>query len=91
MSVLDKIAPRIVKRNRAYRTVFTGPAGEFVRDDLFRLGCIGRPSYVENDAMKTAFNEGKRFMALHVASILNMTDEQILERAQKLAQETTDG
>lgn len=92
MSVLGRIAPRILRRNQHYRTVFSGPAGEFVRDDLFRLGHIGAPTYVEGDPMKTAFNEGRRFMALHIGSILHMTDEEILQRAQTQAKtESSDG
>ena len=90
MSVLERLAPRILRRNRHYRTAFSGPAGEFVRDDLFRLGHIGAPTHVDGDPARTAFNEGKRFMALHIGSVLNMTDEEILQRAQQQAKTEND-
>lgn len=73
---------RLLQRNQRYRLVFAGSAGAAVRDDLFRLGHIGRPTYVPGDPTATAFNEGKRFMALHIAALLNLPDAAILERAQ---------
>jgi len=80
--ILARLRDRILRRNVDYRQVFTGPIGETVRDDLFRLGHIGRPTYVPGDPAATAFNEGKRFMVLHIATILNLSDEQILAAAQ---------
>ena len=73
---------RLLQRNQRYRLVFAGAAGAAVRDDLFRLGHIGRPTYVPGDPTATAFNEGKRFMALYIAALLNLPDATILERAQ---------
>jgi hypothetical protein len=81
--MLAQLRDRILHRNQRYRAVFEGPLGRLVRDDLFRLGHIGRPTYVPGDPAATAFNEGKRFMALHVAAILHMTDEEIVRRAQQ--------
>ena len=80
--MLARLHARLLQRNQRYRLVFAGSAGAAVRDDLFRLGHIGRPTYVPGDPMATAFNEGKRFMALHVAALLNLPDATILERAQ---------
>jgi hypothetical protein len=80
---------RILQRNQRYRLVFAGSVGAFVRDDLFRLGHLGRPTYVPGDPVATAFNEGKRFVALHVASILNLSDEEIVERAQAIPRDIT--
>lgn len=89
--MLTVLRDRILKRNQRYRVVFAGSVGAAVRDDLFRLGHIGRPTYVAGDPAATAFNEGKRFMALHIASILNLSDEDIVERAQiSSAEESTD-
>lgn len=75
---------RLRPRRQRYRLVFAGSAGAFVRDDLFRLGHVGRPTYVPGDPAATAFNEGKRFMALHVAALLGLPDAAILERAQAI-------
>lgn len=89
--MFTRLRDRILRRNQRYRVVFTGAVGAAVRDDLFRLGHIGRPTYVAGDPVATAFNEGKRFMALHIASILNLSDENIVERAQiSSAEEATD-
>ena len=80
--MLARFHARLLQRNQRYRLVFAGSAGAAVRDDLFRLGHIGRPTYVPGDPTATAFNEGKRFMALHIAALLNLPDAAILERAQ---------
>lgn len=88
--MLTRLRQRILKRNERYRLVFAGMVGAAVRDDLFRLGHIGRPTYVAGDPVATAFNEGKRFMALHVAAILNLADEEIVRRAQITSEEETD-
>jgi hypothetical protein len=77
-----RLHARLLQRNQRYRLVFAGAAGAFVRDDLFRLGHVGRPTYVPGDPAATAFNEGKRFMALHIAALLNLPDATIVERAQ---------
>ena len=80
--MFTRLHARLLQRNQRYRLVFAGSVGAAVRDDLFRLGHIGRPTYVPGDPTATAFNEGKRFMALHVAALLNLPDATILERAQ---------
>jgi len=80
--MLTRLHARLLQRNRRYRLVFAGGAGAAVRDDLFRLGHVGRPTYVPGDPTATAFNEGKRFMALHIAALLNLPDAAIVERAQ---------
>jgi hypothetical protein len=80
--MLARLKARLLQRNRRYRLVFAGEAGAAVCDDLFRLGHVGRPTYVPGDPTATAFNEGKRFMALHVAALLGLPDATIVERAQ---------
>jgi hypothetical protein len=80
-----RLHARLRQRNQRYRLVFAGSAGAFVRDDLFRLGHVGRPTYVPGDPAATAFNEGKRFMALHIAAILELPDATIVERAQSVS------
>lgn len=80
--MLARLRARLLQRTQRYRLVFAGAAGAAVRDDLFRLGHIGRPTYVPGDPTATAFNEGKRFMALHLAALLNLPDATIVERAQ---------
>ena len=87
--MLTRLRERILKRNQRYRLVFAGPVGAQVRDDLFRLCHAGRPTYVPGDPVATAFNEGKRFMALHIAAILNLADEEIVARAQASSDEET--
>ncbi len=93
--MLARLHTRLLQRNQRYRLVFAGHTGAAVRDDLFRLGHVGRPTYVPGDPAATAFNEGKRFMALHIAALLNLPDAAILERSQgtvidREAQENTD-
>lgn len=79
--MFNNLRSRILQRNQRYLLVFSGFVGAWVRDDLFRLGHLGRPTYVPGDPVATAFNEGKRFMALHIASILKLSDEEVVKRA----------
>jgi hypothetical protein len=50
----------------AYRTVFRGPAGWLVFKDLIKEMNFWSPAAVPNDTITTAYNDGKRLMALHI-------------------------
>ena len=81
MDLLDKLPWRVRKRNAAYRSLFTGPVAEDVLKDLYRFCLVGAECFVPGDPLATAHNLGKRRVGLRIASILNMTDEQILQLA----------
>lgn len=55
-----------------YRNVFqrTGVSGEYVMADLAHHGMLDSNTYVPQDMYATAFNEGRRAMALHIFNML---------------------
>jgi len=67
----------------AYVAAFSGPAGEAVLADLLKFCNAGGTSFVPGAPDATAFEEGKRRVALRIAGYLNMTDEKILEIANR--------
>lgn len=60
-----------LRLRQAYQTVFEGPAGEQVLDDLAEVGCLRRTT-LAHDHDKTISNEGRRAMVLYM---LDMLDE----------------
>lgn len=72
-----------------YQAVFSGPSGQNVLADLARRARVGNVSAVIGDPYITYFHEGRRDMALHIRSQLNMSDEDMIDLAQRRAK--TDG
>jgi hypothetical protein len=61
-----EVNDKLKEMKDAYRTVFTGPAGWLVFCDLIKEMDFWRPSAFPNDSITTAYNDGKRLMALHI-------------------------
>lgn len=94
--MFEKIRSIILRRNGRYREAFGSANGRWVLRDLMRLGHVGKPTVAFDklgriDPIATAFNEGKRFMALHCASPLNMSDDEILAGVQQSEAEDKEG
>lgn len=66
----------------AWRRLAKTEDGQKVLGDLFREGRLLEPCFVPGDPYQTAFNEGRRRLALHVLSLVNMTPERALELAE---------
>jgi len=57
---------------RDYHFVFGSPDGQRVLADLAVQGYEDILTYVPGDANGSAFNEGKRYMVLHIRRILKL-------------------
>ena len=62
----------------AYRRAFAGESGRLLLDDLARLCHAGETTFVEGDAVTTAFREGQRAVLLHVAAMLGIAAADLL-------------
>lgn len=62
----------------AYRRALAGETGRLVLDDLARLCHAGDTTFVEGDAVTTAFREGQRAVLLHVAAMLGLRATDLL-------------
>lgn len=76
---------RIVRRRSDYRTVFGTGEGKRVLRDILHLGGVNS-NLNTGDAHDTAVNVGAHRLAVTIASMLNMSDREMLE----LAEEPTD-
>jgi hypothetical protein len=71
----------IIQRNGRYRRVFGSAEGQWVLNDLLRVAGVGRP-VVHVNAEAALAAENRKFLALHIASIINLPDAEIMRRAQ---------
>lgn len=74
-------AKAILVRNGRYRRVFGTKEGEWVLNDLLKVAGVGRPE-ITSDMGEALARENRRFLALHIATILNMPDTEVIRRAQ---------
>lgn len=73
---------RILTRNGKYRRVFGTDDGQWVLNDLMKLAGIGRPD-ITMDAGEALARENRKFIPLHIATVLNLSDTEIVRRAQQ--------
>ncbi|BDQ34330.1 Bbp19 family protein [Pseudodesulfovibrio portus] len=59
--------------HRAYRRLFDCADGRTVMADLEQRGCFSRSSF-STDKGRTAFNEGRRSLVLHVKHMIDETN-----------------
>jgi hypothetical protein len=71
----------------AYRRALAGETGRLVLDDLARLCHAGDTTFVEGDAVTTAFREGQRAVLLHVAAMLGLRAADLLSAPWKREEE----
>lgn len=62
----------------AYRRAFAGESGRLLLADLAQLCHAGETTFVEGDAVTTAFREGQRAVLLHVAAMLGLAAADLL-------------
>ena len=68
---------RIFSKSRQYQAVFGSLEGQLVLGDILREGGILTGSYVDQNASGTAYNEGKRRVAMYVANLVNMSEDDV--------------
>lgn len=69
----------IDRKQSKYKEVFNGSIGEFVLASIFDFAGFYKQSFVAGDSYATAFNEGKRAIALHILQLLALKEEDIRE------------
>ena len=62
----------VVKRNMDFLNTFSPESGQRVLEYLSKVLYEKIPTYVDNNPMGTAFNEGKRFAILEIRHWLDM-------------------
>lgn len=65
---------KLMTRKKAYDRVELTEEGKKVFADIYKFSGINRPSYVEGNPDRTAYNEGMKRVALHIKGILNQSD-----------------
>jgi len=74
------------KLRDAYKKFFTSPEGKLVYESLRIKGGYDHPIIETTDTHLTAFRLGARSMVLHILKTANLTDEQIRDAAENIAQ-----
>jgi len=59
--------------HRAYKRIFECADGATIMNDLEKRGCFTRSSF-STDPGRTAFNEGRRSLVLHIKHMLDETN-----------------
>jgi hypothetical protein len=75
---LSRILNWLRRRQSAYRSVFSGPAGDIVLADLAVFCRATEPTF-HADARLHALAEGRREVFLRIQKQLHLSDEQLLE------------
>lgn len=66
----------INRKQQTYKQAFEGPAGEFLLASLLDFSGFYKQSF-SSDPYQTAFNEGKRAVALHIIQLLDLKEEDL--------------
>lgn len=68
----------MIRKSGRFKQTFTGtPNGEAVLAALLDFCGMYKTGFVEGDAHKTAYNEGKRAVALHIIQMLDLREEEM--------------
>jgi hypothetical protein len=79
------------RRSAAYRTVFNTPDGQMVLADIFRFCGMDADIQVPGEPHETAYNAGKRRVALRICSLLDFTEREaaaLAKQERTLTEET---
>ncbi|MEO5375940.1 MAG: hypothetical protein H7840_17065 [Alphaproteobacteria bacterium] len=77
MPMRDRVRA-LFRRRHLYQATFNTPEGRVVLADLFRFCRVSAPVVVPGDPIMTGYNDGLRRVALRIAGLVNMTDEDIM-------------
>lgn len=77
---LDRVQ-LLFRRRHLYRAVFRSAEGREVLADLFRFCRVAEPVVVPGDPILTGYNDGLRRVALRIAKLVNMSDDDIMRLA----------
>ena len=75
MSVYQKVKDR----NKAYKDIFNTETGKTVLKDIAHFSGANKVSFVPGDPHLTSYKEGMRAVYLHIAKILNQTEQDIFK------------
>jgi hypothetical protein len=64
------------RKQKNYKQALTTPAGEYLLASLLDFSGFYRQSF-SSDPYQTAFNEGKRSVALHLIQFLDLKEEDL--------------
>lgn len=84
-----KAATAQLERIKLYQSVFAGPNGKAVLDDLMKNHHILSNTFT-GDANQTIFNEGERNVVLRIMSILKLNTNRLQQRIDKHVFENED-
>lgn len=76
-----------MKLASAYQAVYASPDGALVIADILREAGILSVAHVEGDPGTSAFNDGKRAMALHVVQRLRWSEGELVALARQQTSE----
>jgi hypothetical protein len=82
-----KAFPHVQRRlelANAYQAAFQSGDGRIVLRDLLQQGGLLSVSHVEGDSHATAFNDGKRAMALHIVERLRWSEGEMLRLGEEV-------
>ena len=80
MAKPDLLRQKIIE----YKETFATPSGEKVLEDLSRQLYLTSSTFVDNNPYGSAFNEGKRWVILHITKMLSLdpNDPDLLKKVQ---------
>lgn len=64
----------------SYKLMFDTEAGRIVLNDMIKRYFMLRPTYIQGDAMTSAFNEGRRSVMLEILAMLNYDEDKVKEK-----------
>jgi hypothetical protein len=69
----------LLKKKKKYENTFKTIDGETVLQDLMAFCHYKDLTFVKGDMYHTAFNEGKRAVILRILSVLNLSEDKLME------------
>lgn len=80
----------IDRKQQKYKEIFNSDVGEFVLASLFDFAGFYKQAFVPGDSHQTAFNEGKRAVALHILQMLALKEEDVRSLVRSYREELFD-
>lgn len=68
-----------IRLHESYQVVFQSPDGEKVLRHIMKVGNVTKPSFVAGDPHSTAFNEGRRHLALSILRFVGKDHKKLIQ------------
>lgn len=81
------LANRRGNRSRKYQALFSTPDGDFVLRDICKMAHLAHSTFVKDDPMRSAMNEGARNLALIILQLAKVDPQRIAEQLQQPQEE----